>query len=181
MSDAATQTRSQGIYGEICRVLKTSKKENETADEFKVRVMKEFNQFSQEEFDELPETVQHWASNTSRVMQNNLARQRPQALPQMLGLDAVIRRYDITKPPEAKTPGRRRVKGQDALTRIFTILADMDDPTEAKAKDVVEQVKQKYEAEYSSSAVSQAIHAFLKAREVLGVSGNQQQQRQAAE
>ena len=179
MSDAATQTRNRGVYGEICRVLETRKNDDETADEFKVRVMKEFNQFSEDEFNDLPETVQHWASNTSRVMQNNLARRRPQALPQMLGLDAVIRRYDITKPPEEKTPGTRRVKGQDAITRIFGILVESDKPEDVKAKDVAEKLKQKYDIEYSNSAVNQAIHAFLTARQVLGVGQNQR--RQAAE
>jgi hypothetical protein len=179
MSDSATQTRSQGVYGEICRNLDTRKSENETADEFKVRVMKQLNSFSEEEFNELPEIVQHWASSTSRVMQNNHLRQRPQALPQMLGLDAVIRRYDITKPPEQKTTGRRRVKGEDAITRIFNLLVEMDHPEQAKAKEVTEQIKQKYNTEYSNSAVNQAIHAFNTARQVLGVGQNQQ--RHAAE
>lgn len=179
-----TQVQARGIYGAICRVLNTQKGENETADEFKVRVVQQLNTYSQEDWDELPETVQHWVSSTAKVMQNNLARRRPQALPQMLGLDAVIRRYDITKPPEQKTPGRKRVKGQDAISRIFGLLIEMDDPTQAKAKEVSEQIKAKYDVEYSASAVNQAIHAFLTARKVFGVGDDEEpadRQRQAAE
>ena len=175
MSEAHTQSRGT-VYDQVCRVLKTTKQADETAEEFKHRAAREFNTFSEEEFAELPDSIQMWSSETSKVVASNLDRQRARALPGLPGLDATLQRFDITKPLPKKQPGRKRVPGEDAITRIMTVMATVGDPANVKIEELRELVNDRYHVIYSDSALNQAAKAFNTARQVLG-----HNQRQAAE
>jgi hypothetical protein len=176
MSDATTQSRVT-VYDQIADIIGSRKQDNETAEEYKKRALREFNAYDEDQFNELPDGVQMWVGTASAVMQNNLAKKRPSALPAMPGLDFTLRRYDIDKPPEPKTPGRRRKSGEDSVTRIFTVLHGVPNPESVKTDDLRKMVEERWpDAQYGNSALKQGTHAFLTARRIFGMD-----RRQAAE
>jgi hypothetical protein len=177
MSDAQTETT---VYDEISEILRGGKDQNETAEEFKKRALQHINGFDDRQYDALPVLVREWVHDASRQMARNNSRSRPQSLPAMSGLDKQLRRFDITKPFEKPAPGKTRKKGEDAISRVASVLSQVNDPENVKVDDLKDMIKQRYpEADYGQSALKQGMHAFLTVRRVLGV-GNTQQ-RQAAE
>jgi hypothetical protein len=176
MSDVRTENRRGSLYDQVCHILETRRDTEETAEEFKVRAAKGFNNFSNEEFDLLSDGVKMWIAETSKTMASNIGRQRPRALPGLPGLDATLQRFDISKPLPQKSVGRRRVRGEDAVTRVMTVMARMRDPEAAKVEEIRDRVYERFQVHYSDSAIKQAANAFYIARSVLGVD-----QQQAAE
>jgi|SRR5215203_2410663 len=177
MSDVQT---SATVYDRVSHLIGSEKADNETVEEYKKRALREFNGYSDDEFNRLPEGVQIWVGTAARVMQINHNRRRHAALPPMPGLDITLRRLDIDKPPEPKVPGRRRKSGQDYVTRVFTVLADEQNPESVDVEALKEKISQRWpDASYGVSALKQAMHAFFTARRVFG-SSQQQPQMQAA-
>jgi hypothetical protein len=174
MSDVRTQDRRSNVYEQVCLIIDSRRQEDETADEFKTRAAQVINGFSAEEYEQLPSLVHMWFSDTSEVMASNLTRKRPSPLPKMPGLDTTLRRFDISKPLPKKIVGRRRVHGEDAVTRVMTVLSKMRDPEGAKVEEVRDRVYERYQVQYNDSTIKSAANAFYIAREVLGL--NQQHQ-----
>ena len=175
MSDVRSESTGgrKSVFNQVCLVLDTSRGDDETVEEFKARVAKAFNEYSEEEFEELPVSIQMWVAETSKIAASNIGKQRPRALPGLPGLDATLQRYDITKPLPKRVPGRTRGKGEDALTRVMHILHDMDDPENAKLDDIRKEVYARHQMNSSDSAINQAAKAYNTAREILGVSNRQ--------
>jgi hypothetical protein len=172
MSEVHTQaapqpTRPGSVFNQVCLILQTEKSQEETAEEFKLRAAKALNDYSEEEYNELPESVKMWLNNTSQVVRSNLNKKRPRSLPGLPGLDLTLSRHDITKPPPVKVPGRRRIKGEDAVTRIMTVMATLENPREATIEQVRNMVNERYQHQYSDSAIKQAANSFNIARSIL--------------
>lgn len=176
MSDAQTKQRNS-LYDQVCAILETRKSDDETDEEFKIRAAKEFNAFSDEEWEELSDGLQMWVQNVTETMARNLGKQRATKLPGLPGLDATVRRFNINQPIQRQGVGRKRVKGEDSVTRVMTIMATLDKPEDAKVEEVRNLVNEKYNVVYGDSAIKQAMAGFVTARNILGLNS----QRAAAE
>ena len=177
MSDTQVQNRGS-MFDQVCRILEIQKKDDETPDEFKIRAVEEFNAFTEEEWSELSDGLQMWISNVTETMARNLGKQRARSLPGLPGLDATVRRYDTKQPLTKQAAGRKRIKGEDSITRVMTVMAGLEHPETAKVDEIRQLVNEKYNVVYSDSAIKQSLVAFNTAREVLGL---HQGQRAAAE
>jgi hypothetical protein len=170
------------LLHKICRALNTERTTDETAEEFKVRVVTEFSNLDHwpdDRYETLDKDVQDWVYDATTTHKNNRDKRRKKALPIMPGLDQGDGRQKQRRGRQTlndDTPARRgraRTSGEDCLTRTMKLLVADSHPENLKAADLVTTLNQKYDKEYSTAAVRYAQQAFLTARELLRQSPQQ--------
>jgi hypothetical protein len=165
------EVEEASLYERLCEALDTKIEEDESVDEFKIRVVKDFSDmevWTDERYEVLDKDVQDWVYDATTIHKGNITKKRKKSLPLLSGLDpektAKKRgRASLTDEPKRKT----RTRGNDCLTRTMKELVASKKPEDLKAIDLVKTLNDKYGKEYSIAAVRYAQQAFATARELM--------------
>jgi hypothetical protein len=168
------------MYELICDILDTRRDDDESVDDFKIRVVKHLsnvNEWPDEEYHQLPEAVQDWVYDTTQIYKVNKdpERKRKKKLPALPGLDADPhkrrQRPDIDSPLPLRR-GRGRT-GEDCMTRTMRYLRDH--PDENETKNIQEALKEQYQKEYSYPAVRYAQNAWRTVQHLMNEGKEEQE------
>jgi hypothetical protein len=165
---------TESLYQKIIQALATEHQDDETPEEFKIRVVTEFSDMSlwpDDKYEELLPEVQDWVYEATTIHKGNINKKRKKPLPTLPGLDTTPEkgtrgRTRATLVDEPKR-GRTRATGEDCLTRTMKLLVAQDNPENVKASELVKTLQAKYNREYSPAAVRYAQQAFLTARDLI--------------
>jgi hypothetical protein len=173
----ADEQEASSLYEHICEALDTIRAEDESVDEFKVRVIQAFSNmevWTDDRYETLDKDVQDWVYDATITHKANITKKRKKALPLLPGLDQKKTketkrrgRASLNDAEEPKVRGRGRTSGNDCLTRTMKELVVSANPGDMKAMDLVTTLQTKYGKEYSIAAVRYAQQAFATASRLI--------------
>jgi len=163
------------LFDQVCKALDTEREDDESVEEFKIRVVTEFSDMSRwpdTKYEQLSKELQDWVYDATTTHKGNITKKRKKSLPVLPGLDPAStektkRRGRASLNDEPVKRGRTRTSGDDCLTRTMKYLVTHGSPDTVKAPELVEALEAKYGKAYSTAAVRYAQQAFLTARELI--------------